>query len=104
LKPFFDYPGHVVNCNPHLTTGTLSWHEIARTFKRPCMGGMDRHGIMAAGNPKAIVAEVDQVLKEAPTPFILGADCTLPNDINWENIQVAINAAHGFKKGAVKSK
>jgi uroporphyrinogen decarboxylase len=100
LKPFYDYPGHVINCNPRLTSGNLSWKEVGRLFKRPCMGGMDRHGIMANGSTQAIARTVEQVLKEVPTPFILGADCTVPNDIKWENIQAAINSAHGFKKGA----
>lgn len=50
LSPFLDYPGHVVNCNPRLTTGSLAWNEIARMFGRPCMGGMDRHGLIVSGS------------------------------------------------------
>jgi len=94
LTPFLDYPGHVVNCNPQLSSGKLPWKEIAKMFKRPCMGGLDRHGIIASGSGDQIDKAVEQALNEAPAPFVLGADCTLPNDIKWENIKIAITAAH----------
>jgi uroporphyrinogen decarboxylase len=97
FAPYLDYPGHVVNCNPRLTTGTLSWKEVQQMFKRPVMGGMDRHGIMVKGSSEQIRQEVATVLKDAPWPFILGADCTLPGDISWENIRAAIGAAHSFQ-------
>ena len=97
LSPFLDYPGHIVNCNPQLTGRTVPWGEIARMFGRPCMGGMDRHGLMAKAGPAEIRREVNRVLGEAPRPFMLGADCTLPGDVAWENIRAAIDAAHDFK-------
>jgi uroporphyrinogen decarboxylase len=96
LTPYLDYPGHVVNCNPRLTTRTLGWQEVARMFKRPCMGGLDRHGLIVTGSRKAIEEEVRSVLAAAPRPFILGADCTLPGDISWDNIRAAIDTAHGM--------
>jgi len=40
---------------------------------------------------------VIRVLNDASRPFILGADCTLPGDIKWENIRAAIDAAHAHK-------
>lgn len=94
LAPFLDYPGHVVNCNPHLTTGALSLREIARMFGRPVMGGMDRKGVIVSGGQDEIRRAVGDVLDAAPERFILGADCTLPNDIAWENIRTAIATAH----------
>jgi uroporphyrinogen decarboxylase len=97
FAPFTDYPGHVVNCNPRLTGGTLAWAEVARMFRRPCMGGMDRHGLIASAGPAEIGREVTRVLNEASRPFILGADCTLPADIKWDNIRAAIDAAHAYK-------
>jgi uroporphyrinogen decarboxylase len=96
LTPYLDYPGHIVNCNPRLTSKTISWQEIPRMFKRPAMGGLDRHGVIATGSPEEIRTAVGAVLKEAPRPFILGADCTLPDDIRWENIRTAVEAAHAF--------
>ncbi|HOC18177.1 MAG TPA: uroporphyrinogen decarboxylase family protein [Vicinamibacterales bacterium] len=94
LSAYVDYPGHVVNCNPQLTTGKLSWAEITRMFGRPCMGGLDRHGIIAAGSTRQVRQAVSSALKEAAFPFVLGADCTLPGDIKWENIRAAVSAAH----------
>ncbi len=94
LAPFAEYPGHVVNCNPTLTGRTMSWPEVAQLFGRPCMGGMDRHGIIASGDGAAITAAVTQTLNAASRPFVLGADCTLPSDIKWDNIRTAIAAAH----------
>ena len=97
LSPFVDYPGHIVNCNPQLASKKLAWTEIAKMFKRPCMGGLDRHGIIASGSAQDISKAVTQALTEASTPFVLGADCTLPGDIKWENIRSAIAAAHAFR-------
>ena len=91
-----DYPGQVVNCNPQLTGKRLSWPEIASMFKRPCMGGMERLGIMAKGTPAQIEEEARKVLKGAPEHFILGADCTLPGDIDWDRVRQTISVAHRF--------
>jgi len=97
LSPFLDYPGHLVNCNPRLTGRSLGWPEVARMFGRPCMGGMDRHGLIASAAPAEIGREVVRVLNEASRPFMLGADCTLPSDIKWENIRAAVDAAHAYR-------
>jgi uroporphyrinogen decarboxylase len=97
LSPYLDYPGHLVNCNPRLTTGTLAWKDIARMFRRPCMGGLDRHGVVATGSPAGIATAVGEVLKEASAPFVLGADCTLPGDSKWDNIRAAVAAAHAYR-------
>jgi uroporphyrinogen decarboxylase len=98
LSPFVDYPGHVVNCNPQLTTGKLAWKDVAAMFRRPCMGGLDRHGMIVSGSKAEIEKATRQVLEEASYPFMLGADCTLPSDIPWENIRTAIEAAHSFRR------
>lgn len=89
-----DYPGHVVNCNPKLIGKELSWAEIARMFKRPCMGGLDRHGVLVKGTPAQVEAEVRRVIQSAPRQFILGADCTVPGDLDWKRIRHAIDVAH----------
>lgn len=100
LTPFVDYPGHVVNCNPRLTSRKMSWDETAKMFGRPCMGGMDRHGVITSGTKEQIRSAAESALREASAPFILGADCTLPNDIKWENIRTAIDAAHAHNPSA----
>ena len=63
-------------------------------FGRPYMGGMDRKGILVSGNKSEIKQRVKELLQDAPDQFILGADCTLPSDIDWDNIKTAIATAH----------
>lgn len=89
-----DYPGHVVNCNTKLTGGELSPQDIAKFFKRPYMGGMDRHGILAKGTPSQVEAEIKRVVKSAPGQFILGADCTVEAETDWKRLRHAIDVAH----------
>jgi uroporphyrinogen decarboxylase len=97
LSPFVDYPGHVVNCNPQLKGSKLPWTEIARMFGRPCMGGMDRHSPIWLGGTVEVGRAAAQALDEAPRPFMLGADCTLPSGVTWDNIRAAIDAAHAHR-------
>jgi hypothetical protein len=42
---------------------------------------------------------VREVLHDAPDRTILGADCTVPSDIDWDNIRTAISAAHEYERG-----
>ena len=95
LTPFLDYPGQVVNCSLELGSKRLTGREVSRMFGRPYMGGLDRHGVIASGTEAEIEAAVEGVLHDAPDRFILGADCTLPGDIDWDNIRTAIASAHG---------
>jgi uroporphyrinogen decarboxylase len=90
-----DYPGQVVSCCPHLTDGMLTWQQVSAMFKRPGMGGMERHGVIYSGSPQEIRREVRRVVAGAPRQFILGADCTVPGDIDWRRIRTAIDTAHG---------
>jgi len=96
LGPFVDYPGDVVNCSLALGSQTITAKDVSRMFGRPYMGGLDRKGVIATGTQEEIEAAVVDVLQEAPDRFILGADCTLPADIDWDNIRTAISAAHDF--------
>lgn len=98
LSPFLDYPGHVVSYVKELGGKEIFADEVAKMFHRPVMGGMDRKGIIVNGDKDQITAAVHEVLKKAPEKFILGADCTLPDNVNWENIKTAISAAHSYLK------
>jgi uroporphyrinogen decarboxylase len=98
LEPFLAYPGHVVTCSPHLTTGEVSLLELARRFDRPIMGGMDRKGVIAMGTNEEIRRAVTDVLRAAPDRFILGADCTVPSDTRWEGLRTAIATAHAYRR------
>jgi uroporphyrinogen decarboxylase len=98
LTPFLDYPGHVVNCNLKLREQTLTAREVSEKFRRPFMGGLDRKGIIATGTPETIRQTVTGVLAKAPERFILGADCTIPNNTPWEHLKIAIDVAHQYQK------
>jgi uroporphyrinogen decarboxylase len=98
LAPVLDYPGHVVTCSPHLTTGEVSLGELGRLFGRPIMGGLDRKGVIATGTAEEIRRAVTDVLRAAPDRFILGADCTVPGDARWEGLRTAIATAHAFRR------
>jgi uroporphyrinogen decarboxylase len=91
---YHDYPGHVVNCNVKLSDRVISAHDIAASFRRPFMGGMDRHGIIATGSPDEVAAEIRKVVTNAPTPFLLGADCTVAAGTSWDRLKHAISIAH----------
>jgi uroporphyrinogen decarboxylase len=95
LSPYREYPGHVVNCGTRLGSATTTPARIASLFDRPFMGGMDRHGVLVTGTKEQVRSEVRAVRDAAPPLFVLGADCTLPSDIPWETLRVAIDEAHG---------
>ncbi len=95
LAPYVDYPGAIVNCGTRLSSGPIQPAAIAKMFRRPFLGGMDRHGVLATGSPSDIRREVRDVLRQAPARFMLGADCTVPSDTPWENLKTAIAEAHG---------
>ena len=97
-EPFLDYPGHVVNASLKLGGFTSTGADVSNMFDRPFMGGMDRHGIIVSGTKAEIQAEVIDICQQAPQNCILGADCTLPGDINWDNIKLAIDTAHNFER------
>jgi uroporphyrinogen decarboxylase len=84
----------VVNCSLKLGDRTLSPRELSDLFKRPFMGGLERKGLIASGNPAAIRQDVEKLLEEAPQRYILAADCTVPGDTPWENLRCAIEEAH----------
>lgn len=94
LAPFRDYPGDVVNCSLELADQRLSGQQVSELFERPFMGGVERLGTIATGSPQEVEALVSDALNAAPERYILGADCTLPADVDWDNIKTAIAAAH----------
>jgi len=98
LTPFLEYPGHVVNYSQELGLKKITGKEVSHFFNRPFMGGLDRKGIIATGNAEQIRERVGEVLDDAPDRFILGADCTLPGDVSWDNIRTAISTAHDYRR------
>ena len=98
MEPYIDYPGEIINCSLQLTDRSLKVSEVIEMFGRPYMGGMDRHGILANGSHEQIRNRAFDILDANPDISILGADCTLPADIDWDNIKAAIDAAHSFQQ------
>jgi len=99
LSLFFDYPGHVVNCSLRRGESKMSMQEVSQLFGRPFMGGMEKRGVLTNGTRDEIMNTVEHCLDDAPDHFILGADCTLPGDIDWDNIRTAISTARHRNEG-----
>jgi uroporphyrinogen decarboxylase len=95
LTPFLDYPGQVVNCSLEVGGRRMTPKEASAMFGRPFMGGLERKGVLATGTVEDVRRAARAVLAEAPERFILAADCTVPGDTSWENLETAISVAHG---------
>lgn len=100
LTLFLDYPGHVVNASLKVGQRTLTPKEVSQMFKRPFMGGLERKRVIATGNVEEIRQTAKNVLAQAPERFILAADCTVPSETPWENLQTAIETAHEFRRSS----
>ena len=98
LTPFLDYPGHVVNSSLKVGDRTLTPKDVSQLFGRPFMGGLERKGVLATGDLKAIKQTVTDVLAQTPERFILAADFTVPGDTPWEHLRIAIETAHQYRK------
>lgn len=94
LSYWKDYPACVKNWGCGVEG--LSMAEGRKLFEGAVLlGGMDnrRGKPMHAGTKEEIQAAVRAVVKEMEgEPFILGADCTLPSDTDWEHIRWALEA------------
>ena len=97
LTPFTDYPGHVVNCSLAVGSESITAKEASEMFDRPFMGGMERKGVIAHGSVGEVKQAVEALLSEAPEQYILGADCTVPSDTDWDVLRTAISTAHGYR-------
>lgn len=94
---FLDYPGNVVNVPLAADGQPLSLGRAAGLFGRPVMGGLNRLGIVSTGSPEEVKQTAQEVLKDAPANFILGADCTVSSQTPIENLRTAIRTAHEYR-------
>ena len=91
LPLYADYPSHAVNWA--VTKNSLSLVEGRKLFRRTVIGGINDRGVIVSGPPDNIQATVRQIITETGTTgFMLGADCTLPTDINFDHIRAAVEA------------
>ena len=91
LPLYADCPSHAVNWAA--TKRNLSLVDGRDLFKRTIVGGMDDRGVLVDGSPKEIREAVRAVITGFGTRgLIVGADCTVPTDIDVSNIRTAVEA------------
>ena len=94
LERYADYPATAVNWSTQWDN--LSIPEGRKLFDRTIVGGIDQRGPMVGGTRDAIRSEVDKALEEGDTAaFVLGAGCTFPGDIAYENIKFVMDHLAG---------
>lgn len=93
LERYRDYPCAAVNWGVY--EQNLSLLEGAALFKdRAILGGLDdRSGVLVDGSEEEIRQAVRKVLGQMQgRRFVLGADCTLPTEIDYNRIRTAVEA------------
>jgi uroporphyrinogen decarboxylase len=91
LPMFADYPSQAVNWAA--TKNNLNLKQGYSLFKRTVVGGMGDRGIIVNGLREQIQQAVHEVIGDFGTcSFMLGADCTVPTNIDLANIRAAVEA------------
>ncbi len=91
LPLYADYPSHAVNWaatkhNPNLMQGYS-------LFKRTVVGGLGDRGLIVDGSPEQIRQAVRHIIEDFGTrSLMIGADCTVPTDIDLSHIRAAVEA------------
>lgn len=101
FNDYLDYPGSVINPPLHNwvdNSRQLSLTQIAQLFKRPVLGGINIRGVIYTGTLDEAKAEVDEILSHAPANIILGADDSLPNDIDQEKVRKLVDYIHTWRQ------
>ena len=89
LNRYKDYPTDVVNWAMHESEYTLE--EAKKIFNdKIILGGFDdRSGVLVDGTTNEIIKVLNKIVSNFnDTPFIIGADCTLPTEFDLEKINV----------------
>ena len=98
LYAFADYPASIINVPLNFSDGSaLNLKEAQKRFSRPIFGGLERLGVIADGTVEEAKKAVDKVLENASPNFILGADCTVPGNTDWEKLRAVIDYAHNWR-------
>lgn len=96
LDWFVNYPLQVINWATK--TDGYSLAAGKKLFgDRPVMGGLDNStkGILYSGTKQQIQDKVHALIAETGNQgVLLGADCTVPRDIDYDHLRWAIEAAH----------
>lgn len=93
LEVWKDYPAKVINWAVYVEE--VSIKEGKDFFKGKCvLGGFDNRpeGVLYSGEKEEVEEFTENLIKEnGSTGFIIGADCTLPRDINIEHIKWVVD-------------
>ncbi len=91
LPLYADYPTHAVNWAA--TKHNLNLKQGYSLFKRTVVGGLGDRGLIVNGPHAEIQAAVRQVISDfGSRALMIGADCTVPTDIDVSNIRAAVEA------------
>lgn len=101
LPYYYDWPGTIVNWDVH--NNPLALEDGAKLFRHPVvLGGMDdRSGELCDGSPAQIRDKVEKIVTgfladSNGKRMILGADCTLPTEVDFGRIRTALSALGEF--------
>ncbi|MBS4206688.1 uroporphyrinogen decarboxylase family protein [Bacillus sp. FJAT-50079] len=97
FERYKDYDPEVVNWAVHENRLTLK--EGRKLFPNSTiLGGLDdRSGVLVSGTEEEIEKAVFSILDEVGTKkFILGADCTLPTEMSYEKIRMAVESTKKY--------
>lgn len=91
-RRYAGYPGDLFNWDVH--RAGLSLEEGRELFQKPILGGLDNHGVLVEGSLEAIRQETQKIIEAmGKRGFMLGADCTVPGEIDWARLRAAVEAA-----------
>jgi uroporphyrinogen decarboxylase len=93
-KSYLDY-ADVYNWGVYETSFTLE--QGRELFAGKCLwGGLaNRSGVLVEGTHEEIARDVKNIIQSVGrTGFILGADCTMPPDMDHRRVKAAVEAAH----------
>lgn len=98
LHLYSNYPGDVINWAA-TAKNNIPLSAGKKLFNRTILGGLDNKGLIVDGSVEDIQERVYEIIGEFGSGnLIIGADCTLPSDINIEHIQAVINAVENTSK------
>jgi uroporphyrinogen decarboxylase len=96
MERYRDYNDYADVVNWGVYEAPMSLSEGKKLFPNKCiLGGLKNHGgVLQNGTKNEIETEVHGIINDfGRKGFILGADCTIPNDTDMERLKTAINAA-----------
>ena len=94
LHLYTNYPGNAVNWAA-TSQNNIPLAAGKKLFNRTILGGLDNPGVIVNGSPEEICQQVHEIVNTfGPEHLIIGADCTLPTEMNIDNIRTAVEAAH----------